>query len=338
MPAKKPQQAAAPQKRNAPPKSALPAKPKKRSRWTRDDTELSILALPTTIWYILFCYLPMFGIILAFKDYRITPGTSFFTSLINSEWLGFKNFEYFFNLPIFPKLLRNTLLYNIVFIVMGIVLPVLFAVLISNIYSKRLSKTYQTLMFMPHFMSWVVVSYFVVAFLNPTLGLANKVIGWFGGDPVKWYFEPKYWPYILVFLNFWKTIGYNMVVYLASITGIDQTLYEAAVLDGATKAQQARYITIPSIKPIIIMMFILSVGRIFSTDFGLFYQVTKGAKFPLNDVVTTFDVQVYQMLKSQGTTMGQTTAASMFQSIVGCITILCANGIVRKVDKSSALI
>lgn len=150
--------------------------------------------------------------------------------------------------------------------------------------------------------------------------------------------EAKYWPYILVFLNFWKTIGYNMVVYLASITGIDQTLYEAAVLDGATKFQQARYITIPSLRPIIIMMFILAVGRIFSTDFGLFYQVTQGANYPLDSVATTFDVQVFKMLQSPTTTMGQTTAASLFQSVVGCITILIANGIVRKVDRASALI
>ncbi len=133
---------------------------------------------------------------------------------------------------------------------------------------------------MPHFMSWVVISYFVLAFLNNKIGLLNQVLSWFGADTVNWYMESKYWPFILIFLNFWKTIGYNMVVYLASITGIDQTLYEAAVLDGATKFQQARYVTLPSLRPIIIMMFILSVGRIFSTDFGLFYQVTQGANFP----------------------------------------------------------
>lgn len=321
-------------------KKAAPAvvKPRKRARWTRDDTELTLLALPTTIWYILFCYLPMFGVILAFKDYRIAQGKSFLVSLLSSDWIGFGNFKYFFTLRDFPLILRNTLAYNIVFIVMGIVLPVTLAILISNIYNKRLSKTYQTLMFMPHFMSWVVVSYFVLAFLNGRGGLLNQVLTWFGADTVNWYFSPKYWPFILVFLNFWKTIGYNMVVYLASITGIDQSLYEAAVLDGASKFQQARYITVPSLRPIIIMMFILSVGRIFSTDFGLFFLVTREARVPLTDVVTTFDVKVYQMLQSPSTTMGQTTAASLFQSAIGCVTILAANAIVRKVDKSSALI
>lgn len=319
------------------PAKAVPVK-RKRSRWTRDDTELTILALPTTIWYILFCYLPMFGVLLAFKDYKIINGQGFLYSLIHSDWVGFKNFQYFFGLPDFPMLIRNTLGYNIIFIVLGIVLPVTLAILISNIYSKRLSKLYQTLMFMPHFMSWVVIGYFVYAFLVTDKGLLNALIRALGGKNINWYFEAKYWPYILIFLNFWKGIGYSMVVYLASITGIDTSLYEAAVLDGATKYQQAKYITLPSLRPIIIMMFILSVGRIVSTDFGLFYQITRGANFPLTNVVATLDVKVYLMLNSAATTMGQTTAASLFQSVIGCGMILCANAIVRKVDESSALI
>ena len=311
---------------------------KKKLKWTRDDTELTLLATPTIIWYILFCYLPMFGVILAFKDYKIVNGSNFITSLIKSEWVGFDNFKYFFNLRDFPMILRNTVLYNLVFIVLDIVLPVGLAMMISNIYSKRKSKVYQTLMFMPHFMSWVVVSYFVYAFLVTDKGLANSIIRLFGGKEVNWYFEPDVWPYILVFMHIWKGIGYSMVVYLASITGIDTNLYEAAVLDGASKWQQARYITLPALQPIIIMMFILAVGRIFSSDFGLFFQVTQGAKQPLTPIVATFDVKIYQMLNSQSVTLGKTAAASLFQAVIGCITILTANAIVRKVDKSSALI
>lgn len=317
---------------------AKPAKVERRNRWTRDDTELTILALPTTVWYVLFCYLPMFGIILAFKDYKITANAGFLTSLLNSAWVGFGNFKYFFTLPDFPMILRNTILYNLVFIVLDIVLPVGLAIMISNIYSKRKSKVYQTLMFMPHFMSWVVVSYFVYAFLVTDKGLANGLIKLLGGDPINWYFEPKYWPFILVFMHVWKGIGYSMVVYLASITGIDTSLYEAAVLDGASKSQQARYITLPSLQPIIIMMFILAVGRIFSSDFGLFYQVTQGAKQPLTSIVSTFDVKTYQMLNSQAVSLGKTAAASLFQSVIGCVMILTANAIVRKVDSNSALI
>lgn len=310
----------------------------KKSKWTKDDTELSLLALPTTVWYILFCYLPMFGIILSFKDFRLMQGESFLSNLLKCEWVGFKNFEYFFSLPDFPMILRNTLAYNFVFIILDIVLPVGLAIIISNIYSKRKSKVYQTLMFMPHFMSWVVVSYFVYAFLITDKGLLNAVIRFFGGDNVNWYFTPKYWPWILIIMHIWKTIGYKMVVYLASITGIDSSLYEAAVLDGASKFQQARYITIPSLRPIIIMMFILAIGGIFSSDFGLFYQVSRGANQPLTPIVSTFDVKTYQMLNSQNVTLGQTSAASMFQAVVGCITILSANAVVRHFDRSSALI
>ncbi len=311
---------------------------KGKLKWTRDDTELTLLATPTIIWYILFCYLPMFGVVLAFKDYKIVDGSNFITSLIKSEWVGFDNFKYFFGLRDFPMILRNTVLYNLAFIILDIVLPVGLAMMISNIYSKRKSKVYQTLMFMPHFMSWVVVSYFVYAFLVTDKGLANALIRAFGGTDVNWYFEPDVWPYILVFMHIWKVIGYSMVVYLASITGIDTNLYEAAVLDGASKWQQARYITLPALQPIIVMMFILAVGRIFSSDFGLFYQVTQGAKQPLTPIVATFDVKIYQMLNSQSVTLGKTAAASLFQSVVGCITILTANAIVRKVDRSSALI
>ena len=311
---------------------------KKKKRWTKDDTQLTLLALPTSIWYLLFCYLPMFGVIIAFKDYKIQGGASFLTSLLKSAWVGFENFKYFFNLRDFSQILRNTILYNVAFIILDIALPVLLAIMISNIYSKRKSKFYQTLMFMPHFMSWVVISYFVYAFLITDKGLLNSMIRFFGGENVNWYFEAKYWPYILVIMHIWKGIGYSMVVYLASITGIDSTLYEAAVLDGANKTQQARYITLPSLRPIIIIMFILAVGHIFSSDFGLFYQVTRGANQPLTPMVATFDVKIYQMLTSNSVSLGKTAAASLFQSVVGCITILVATGIVRKVDKSSALI
>ena len=316
------------------------AKPvtKRRKKWTKDDTQLTLLAAPTTLWYILFCYLPMFGVIIAFKDYKIQGGASFLTSLLKSDWVGFDNFKYFFNLRDFSQILRNTILYNVAFIILDIALPVLLAIMISNIYSRRKSKFYQTLMFMPHFMSWVVISYFVYAFLITDKGLLNSIIRFFGGSNVNWYFEPKYWPYILVIMHIWKGIGYSMVVYLASITGIDSSLYEAAVLDGASKTQQARYITLPSLQPIIIIMFILAVGHIFSSDFGLFYQVTRGANQPLTPMVATFDVKVYQMLTSNSVSLGKTAAASLFQSVVGCITILVANGIVRKIDKSSALI
>lgn len=299
----------------------------KRKRWTKNDTELTILALPTAVWYVVFSYLPMFGIIIAFKNYKLSPGHGFIYSLFHSKWCGFDNFKFFIQSNAFAMLLRNTILYNIVFIILGLVIPVTLAIMISLIYSKFKSKVYQTLMFFPHFMSWVVASYFVFAFLSPDKGILNQIITHFDGQRVQWYSNPKYWPMILVTMNLWKTVGYSMVVYLASITGID----------GATKFQQAKYITIPSIKPIVIMMFILNIGKIFYSDFGLFYQVTQGIPNSLYKVASTFDTYIYNALQTN-VAIGKTAAAGFFQSIACCITILLANYIVSRIDNDSAII
>ena len=310
---------------------------RKRHRWTRDDTELGLLGLPTFIWYVLFSYLPMFGLIIAFKKYQIFPRQSFLANLFMSDWVGFDNFKFFINNNTFGMLLRNTLLYNLVFIVLNIVIPVALAMMINELYSKRKSKVYQTMMFFPHFLSWVVVSYFVFAFLSPDKGLMNKIVITLGGEKIMWYSEPTYWPFILVFMNLWKGVGYNMVVYLATITGIDQSLYEAAMLDGATKWQQAKYITLPLMKTILITMFILNVGKIFYSDFGLFWQVTQGVPNSLHNVASTFDTFIYSALQGS-TPIGRTAAASLFQSVCCCATILLANFIVSKIDPDSAII
>ncbi len=310
---------------------------RKRHRWTRDDTELSLLGLPTFIWYALFSYLPMFGLIIAFKKYQIFPRQSFLANLFMSDWVGFDNFKFFITNNTFGMLLRNTLLYNLVFIVLNIVIPVGLAMMINELYSKRKSKVYQTMMFFPHFLSWVVVSYFVFAFLSPDKGLMNKIVIALGGEKIMWYSEPTYWPFILVFMNLWKGVGYNMVVYLATITGIDQSLYEAAMLDGATKWQQAKYITLPLMKTILITMFILNVGKIFYSDFGLFWQVTQGVPNSLHNVASTFDTFIYSALQGS-TPIGRTAAASLFQSVCCCATILLANFIVSKIDPDSAII
>lgn len=318
-------------------KKAVSAPRKRRSKWTRDDVELGLLGLPTFIWFALFSYLPMFGLIIAFKKYRIFKGGTFLSNLFQSEWVGFDNFKFFISNNTFGMLLRNTVLYNLVFIILGIVVPIALALMINELYSKRKSKVYQTMMFFPHFLSWVVVSYFVYAFLNADKGLLNNVIMALGGEKIMWYSEPKYWPFILVFMNLWKGTGYNMVVYLATITGIDQSLYEAAMLDGASKWQQAKYITLPLMKTILIVMFILNVGKIFYSDFGLFWQVTQGIPNSLHKVASTFDTFIYSALQGS-TPIGRTAAASMFQSVCCCATILLTNWIVRKIDPDSAII
>lgn len=313
-------------------------KKRKKFTWTRDDSELALLGLPTTIWFAVFAYLPMFGLIIAFKDFKLQRGAGFLQSLFASEWNGLDNFKFFLSNNTFGILLRNTLLYNLVFIVLNLVIPVALAIIINQLYSKIASKCYQTLMFFPYFMSWVVVSYFVYAFLSPKGGFANLIIEAFGGKDIMWYSAPQFWPFILVFMSTWKSMGYNMVVYLASITGIDTSLYEAAILDGATKWQQARYITIPAIRPMIIMMFILNIGHIFYSDFGLFYQVTQHLPQPLNDVASTFDTYIFMALQTGNSKIGQTAAAGLFQSVCCCITVLITNAIVSKIDPDSAII
>ena len=317
-------------------KPASPHQPK-RKRWSRDDTELTLLGLPATVWFVVFCYLPMFGLIIAFKNFKLSPGQGFLYSLFHSDWAGFDNFKFFLTSNTFGLLLRNTILYNLVFIIINLVLPVTLAIIINQLYSKFASKCYQTMMFLPYFMSWVVVSYFVYAFLNPDKGLANSIIMGLGGEKVMWYSAPQYWPFILVFMSTWKSMGYNMVVYLASITGIDGSLYEAAILDGATKWQQAKYITLPSIKPMIIIMFILNIGKIFYSDFGLFWQVTQRVPASLYNTVSTFDTFIYQSLQSQ-ISIGQAAAAGLFQAVCCCVTILITNFIVSKLDEDSAII
>ena len=316
---------------------ATEVKKRRKFTWTRDDSELALLGLPATIWFAVFAYLPMFGLIIAFKDFKLQPGKGFLASLFASDWAGFKNFNYFLTSNTFGMLLRNTLVYNVIFIILNLLIPVTLAIVIKQLYSKIASKVYQTLMFFPYFMSWVVVSYFVYAFLSPDGGLFNLIIESTGGEGVMWYSQPKYWPFILVFMSTWKGMGYNMVVYLASITGIDTSLYEAAILDGATKWQQAWYITIPTIRPMIIMMFILNIGHIFYSDFGLFYQVTQHIPKPLEGVASTFDTYIYQALMSNAS-IGRTAAAGLFQSVCCCITVLITNAIVSKLDPDSAII
>jgi putative aldouronate transport system permease protein len=309
----------------------------KGKRWTKNDTELAVLGLPTMVWFLLFSFLPMFGLVIAFKDYRISPGRGFIYSLFRSEWVGFRNFEFLVRTQDLFIILRNTLLYNIAFIVLGMFFSVTFAILLSLLRNKVTSKIYQTLMCFPYFMSWVVAAYFLNAFLNSHYGLINQVLTFFGRPTIDFYMSSQYWPFILIFMNLWKGVGFGMVVYLASIAGIDTSMYEAATIDGAGKFQQVWYITLPTLRPIIIMMFILSVGKIFYTDFGLFYQLSQGAGGLIFNTTATLDTYVFNALRS-ATPVGMTSAVTFAQAVVCCLTILATNAIVRKVDKDSAII
>ena len=301
-----------------------------------DNLEIFLLHLPTTIWYLIFCYAPMFGVVIAFKNYKVKPGKSFLYSLfVNSKWSGFKNFEVLFKSSYFSDMLRNTLVYNFIFIVLGVVIPVTLAILINNMWSQKLAKVCQTMMFLPHFLSWVVISYFVFAFLSTDKGLINSLRNMMGMEDIMWYQGPEYWPGFLIFINTWKTFGYSMVVYMATITGIDASLYESTVIDGASKWQQCWGITIPLLRPVISIMFIMNVGHIFSTDFGLFYQVTRDSGSIIN-VTQTLDVYVYKALM-ESNNYNYSSAVSLLQSVLGCILLIIANFAVKKIDPESGI-
>ncbi|OPA73929.1 sugar ABC transporter permease [Paenibacillus selenitireducens] len=295
---------------------------------------LLLMVLPTTIWFLFFSYLPMAGMVIAFKEYRYSRD-GFWASIVDSKWVGWQNFKFLFSTNDAYIITRNTLLYNVFFIIVGLVVAVLMAIVLSEIANKRLAKVYQTGMFLPYFLSWVIVGYFVFSFLSYDKGMVNHIASWFGADPTQWYTDKTYWPLIIVLVFLWKSIGYNSVVYLAAIMGIDKSLYEAAMIDGANKRQQIWNITIPMLKPLMTILTLLAIGRIFYADFGLFYQVPRdsGALYSVTNVIDTY---VYRGLKSTGE-IGMSTAAGLYQSVIGFVLVMTSNYIVRKFDKDNAL-
>lgn len=295
---------------------------------------LFIMLLPGVVILIINNYIPMFGIIITFKRYRFI--NNFFESVIKSDWVGFKNFEFFIKTPYAFQMTRNTILYNLVFIILGLIIPVFFAISLSELRNKRASKLYQSIIFLPFFLSWIVVSYIAYSGLSIENGVINRsILAPLGIAPVEWYSEPIYWPFILVFFQLWKYTGYNVVVYLAAISGIDTEYYEAAAIDGATKWQQIRHITLPMLQTLMIILTLLAVGRIFNADFGLFYNVPRnsGSLQPATQVIDTY---VYSALRNTNN-IGMAAAAGTYQAVVGCICVFTANWVVRKIDQEKAL-
>ena len=291
-----------------------------------------LLALPGVMFLLFFNYMPMLGMIAAFKNYRFT--NNFFTSLVNSKWVGFKNFTFLFKTDAF-LITRNTLLYNLAFIVIGIVVAVTVAIAISELRNRKRGRVYQAILIFPYYVSWVIAGYMFYAFLSQDKGLFNHVLAAAGMDPVAWYSETKYWPFILVLCNIWKRMGYESVIYLAAIQGIPTELYEAAEVDGAGKWSQILHITLPSLKTIMITMTMMAMGKMFYSDFGLFYQLPRqsGQLFPVTSVIDTY---VYTSLRNS-LNIGMASAAGVYQSIVGFVLVLLANTVVKKIEKDSAL-
>lgn len=289
-----------------------------------------VMALPGFLYLIINNYIPMFGIMIAFKNLNFKKG------IFGSDWCGFDNFKFLFASSEAWNITRNTILYNIAFFLVGNFAAITIAILINEIRKSGIKKIYQSLILLPYLMSWVIVSYLAYTFLSAETGMINKsILEPLGREAINWYQEKKYWPFILVLANAWKGVGYSMIIYLSSIVGISMDYYEAAKIDGANKLQQIKSITLPLLKPTMITMFILSIGQIFRSDFGLFYQMPRNSG-TLYSVTRTLDVYIYQALMKNND-YGMSSAASIYQAVVGFILIIGANKLVKKYESSSAL-
>lgn len=296
----------------------------------RHNIPLYLMFLPGAIYLLINNYIPMAGLVIAFKQVNWNKG------ILKSPWVGFSNFEYLFKTKEAWNITRNTLGYNIVFIILGTVIAIAVAILLNEITSMMLKKTYQTVILLPYLISMVVVSYLVYAMLSSENGFVNlSILRPLGKQEISWYTESKYWPAILIIIYIWKTFGYNCILYYATLVGIDRGYYEAAVIDGASRWQQIRHITLPELVPTIITLTLMSIGKIFYSDFGLFYQVPMDSG-PLYDVTNTIDTYVYRGLIRQNN-VGMSSAAGFYQSIIGFVLVLLANYAVRRISKENAL-
>lgn len=295
----------------------------------RKNGVLTLLAVPALILMVLFRYLPIGGIILAFKRFSIPKG------IFGSPWIGFNNFKFLFLTKDAFIITRNTLCYNAVFIVLNLICAVTLAIALNELLNKKAAKIYQTVFMAPYFLSWVAISFIAFAFLNKDGGLLNMLLRKTGAAEISWYSETAYWPLIIIIAQLWKNLGYATVMYLSSLVNIPQELYEAALVDGATKWQQICKITLPALRPMMIILTIIAIGRIFYSDFGLFYQLPRNSG-PLFDVTNVIDTYVYRTLKDLND-IGMAAAANLYQSLLGFLMIMGSNAIIKKIDSDSAL-
>lgn len=305
-------------------------KKEKKKNALKEYWPLYLMMFPALLYLLINNYIPMAGMVIAFKKLNFAKG------IWASPWAGLKNFKFLFASKDAWIITRNTLLYNVAFILVNMVVGIAIAILITEIRNTKLKKIYQSAILLPFLMSMVILSYIVYALLSAENGLVNNsILPLFHIDPIQWYQKPKYWPAILIIANCWKGVGYGCLIYIASLIGIDPSFYEAARLDGASKWQEITKITLPSLVPTIITLLLLSIGRIFYSDFGLFYQVpmNSGVLFPTTNVIDTY---VYRALIEQGN-ISMSSATGVYQSLVGFCVVMLSNWIVRKVDKDQAL-
>lgn len=293
-----------------------------------ENVQMTLMTIPGVILVLVFSYLPMPGIILAFKKFNPNKG------ILGSKWVGLDNFKFFFTSQDAGRVIGNTVFYSVLFLVVDLVAAVTLALMLYYLRSKRALKFYNTVIIIPKFMSMVIIAFIVYTILSPSYGVLNQLIRMFGGNDVQWYMEAGYWPLILTLVHVWQTVGMNSVLYYASLMGLDEALLESAKIDGANLRQQIHYIILPHLIPIMVITTILGIGGLFSGDFGLFYQVTKdqGVLYPTTDIINTY---VYRALQSGA--LEKSTAVNLFQSAVGLVLVLATNGIVKKVSPEHSM-
>lgn len=310
-------------------KQTKAAKKKSVAKNARMTLALFSMMLPGLVYLLINNYIPMAGLVIAFKRFDYSKG------IWGSDWAGLGNFTYLFQTNDAFNIIRNTIGYNFVFIVLGTVVAVTIAIMLNFLRGTMNKKIYQTVILIPYLISMVVVSYIVFGFLSQENGYLNRIIVSLGGKPISWYTTSKYWPYILTIVNLWKGFGYTSILYYATVIGIDSSLYEAATVDGASRWKQVWHVTLPGLRGTIITMTLLNLGRMFYSDFGLFYQVPMRSGM-ISSVTDTIDVFVYKGL-TQLNDIGRSSAAGFLQSALGFILVLIANMIVRKIDEENAL-
>lgn len=308
------------------PKAAAGRKARRGSR-----VSLLLIALPGVLYLLINNYIPMFGLFIAFKNYSYSKG------VFGSDWCGLRNFRFLFISNDAWVITRNTILYNLVFIFLGTAIAVCYAILLFELGERLRARFFQSALLFPHLISWVVSAYLVYALLGTENGFINNtVLPLLGREGVDWYTSKSYWPAIITIVYMWKHAGYNAIVYMSSIAGIDKGIFEAAEIDGAGKLKQIWYITIPMLKPTIIIMMLMAAGRVFYSDFGLFYQIPMDSG-QLFSVTQTIDTYVYRGLMQEGGNISLSAAAGFYQSILGFLLIMTVNGLVKKVNPENAL-
>ena len=288
------------------------------------------MALPGLLYFFINNYIPMGGLVLAFEKYTVSGG------IFGSKKIGLQNFKFLFSNADAWIMTRNTLLYNLAFIVLGLVISILTAYFLHELKSNHSRKFYQTVILFPSLLSIIIVSYLANALLAGDTGFINNhILRPLGLETVAFYSEKKWWPFILIFVHFWQMTGTSCILYLANMSAIDPSLYEAASMDGASRAQQFFRITIPCLVPTIITLTILAVGKIFNSDFGLFYQVPMNSG-AIIDVTQTIDTYVYRGLMNTAN-LGMSAAACFYQSVVGFCLVMITNSIVRRISSDNAI-